>query len=64
MTDSAEPAQPVRFVPTDLAEGIRRVKEMDKTDFAVTERGLGRVPADECRCPITRVGDYCPIHGG
>lgn len=39
--------------PYDEHEGIERIVHYEKAE---AEKG--------CRCPILKVGDYCPVHGG
>lgn len=38
---------------------------LDDQTTTVYPNGVAtRVPRDKCRCPIMRVGDFCPVHGG
>lgn len=44
--------------------GLARVILLDRTDLVMPNGIAQRVPRDKCRCPVLRVGDFCPIHGG
>lgn len=41
-----------------------RLVEMDRTEVVYPNGQPERVPRDQCRCPVLRVGDFCPVHGG
>jgi len=47
--------------PSPADEQMRRLVEADQYELHPTE---GRVPRGVCRCPILKVGDFCPVHGG
>jgi hypothetical protein len=44
--------------------GMARLVRDDQTDVVYPNGRATRVPRDRCRCPILRVGDFCPVHGG
>jgi hypothetical protein len=49
--------------------GVGRAEEVDYLSDDEVETVLPngvpeRVPRDVCRCPVLRVGDFCPVHGG
>ena len=37
---------------------------IDRTEVVYPYGMATRVPRNQCRCPIVRVGDFCPVHGG
>jgi hypothetical protein len=41
-----------------------RVIQADTTDIVYPGGIATRVPRNKCRCPVLRVGDFCPVHGG
>ena len=44
--------------------GIARTVAQDGTTVVFHHGIPQRVPRDRCRCPILRIGDSCPVHGG
>ncbi len=44
--------------------GMARLVMLDRTDVVWPGGRPARVPRDQCRCPVLRVGDFCPVHGG
>ena len=51
--------------PSDLQEAaMRRMRRLDRTETVYPGGVPTQVPRDKCRCPVLRVGDFCPIHGG
>lgn len=44
--------------------GMARLVAQDQSDVVMPGGVPTRVPRGTCRCPILRVGDSCPVHGG
>jgi len=45
-------------------EAMRRLVKDDGFETVYPGGVATRVPRGACRCPITQVGDFCPVHGG
>jgi hypothetical protein len=43
---------------------MARLVAEDRTEVVRPNGIAKRVPRGVCRCPILRVGDFCPVHGG
>lgn len=43
---------------------MARLVQMDGEETVFPSGVPTRVPRDKCRCPILKVGDFCPVHGG
>lgn len=43
---------------------IARVAAQDRTEVVLPGGTPKVVARNQCRCPILRVGDFCPVHGG
>lgn len=43
-------------------EGIAKIVHAEKAEYSARPKTPGR--PNGCRCPILRVGDFCPVHGG
>lgn len=43
---------------------VRDLVDLDKYDVVMPDGKPEKVPRNKCRCPILRVGDFCPVHGG
>lgn len=56
--------EPVKSVSVSVAGVQRSVKDLEGTEVVWPDGVPTRVPRGVCRCPILKVGDFCPVHGG
>lgn len=62
--DNAHCADHENYIETCKNCRIARVVIRDATDVVYPDGIAKRVPHNQCRCPILKVGDFCPVHGG